>query len=178
MELCDFSALELTRLLHGKQASAVEIINSALERIAAVDGQPGSLAPDPALSSEDQQKVHAFISLTAEAALAQAAEIDKKVAAGEDPGPLAGVPFTVKDIFCVKDTHSTAASKILANDADRGVTAFMPLAIGVYEDKKGQVYVSQLNVGLLGMMFGGTIADVMGAAGKDLNEVVSSVAAK
>lgn len=71
-----------------------------------------------------------------------------------------------------------SASKILANDADRGVTAFMPLAIGVYEDKKGQVYVSQLNVGLLGMMFGGTIADVMGAAGKDLNEVVSSVAAK
>lgn len=70
------------------------------------------------------------------------------------------------------------ASKILANDADRGVTAFMPLALGVYEDKKGQVFVSQLNVGLLGMMFGGTIADVMGMAGKDLNEVVASVAAR
>lgn len=70
------------------------------------------------------------------------------------------------------------ASKILANDADRGVTAFMPLALGVFEDKKGQVYVSQLNVGLLGMMFGGTIADVMGMAGKDLNEVVSSVKAR
>ena len=70
------------------------------------------------------------------------------------------------------------ASKILANDVDRGVTAFMPLALGVFEDKKGQVYVSQLNVGLMGMMFGGTIADVMGMAGKDLNEVVASVAAK
>ena len=70
------------------------------------------------------------------------------------------------------------ASKILANDADRGVTAFMPLALGVYEDKKGQVYVSQLNVGLLGMMFGGTIAEVMGMAGRDLNEVVVSVAAR
>lgn len=70
------------------------------------------------------------------------------------------------------------ASKILANDADRGVTAFMPLALGVYEDKKGQVYVSQLNVGLMGMMFGGTIADVMGMAGNDLNEVVESIAAK
>ena len=46
------------------------------------------------------------------------------------------------------------ASKILAKDADRGVTAFMPLALGVYEDKQGQVYVSQLNVGLTGMMFG------------------------
>ena len=67
------------------------------------------------------------------------------------------------------------ASKILANDVDRGVTAFMPLGIGVYEDKQGNVYVSQLNVGLLGMMFGGTIADVMGMAGKDINEVVASV---
>lgn len=70
------------------------------------------------------------------------------------------------------------ASKILANEVDRGVTAFMPLGIGVYEDKQGQVYVSQLNVGLLGMMFGGTISDVMGMAGKDINEVIASVAAK
>lgn len=70
------------------------------------------------------------------------------------------------------------ASKILAKDTDRGVTAFMPLGLGVYEDKNGQVFVSQLNVGLLGMMFGGTIADVMGMAGKDLNEVIASVAAK
>lgn len=70
------------------------------------------------------------------------------------------------------------ASKILAEDKNRGVTAFMPLAIGVYEDKAGQVYISQLNVGLLGKMFGGTIADVMGTAGADLNEVVASVAAR
>lgn len=70
------------------------------------------------------------------------------------------------------------ASTILANDVDRGVTAFMPLGLGVYEDKKGQVFVSQLNVGLLGMMFGGTIADVMGKAGRDLKEVVESVATK
>jgi uncharacterized protein (DUF302 family) len=70
------------------------------------------------------------------------------------------------------------ASKILANVADRGVTAFMPLALGVYEDKSGRVYVSQLNVGLLGMMFGGTISDVMGMAGKDLTAVVTSVAAR
>ena len=45
------------------------------------------------------------------------------------------------------------ASKILANEADRGVTAFMPLAIGVFEDKKGQVYVSRLNVGLMGIVY-------------------------
>ncbi len=70
------------------------------------------------------------------------------------------------------------ASKILADDANRGVTAFMPLALGIYEDKNGQVFVSQLNIRLLGMMFGGTIADVMGTAGADLNEVVAVATAK
>ena len=70
------------------------------------------------------------------------------------------------------------ASEILTEDANRIVTALMPLAIGVFEDKKGQVFVSQMNIGLMGMMFGGTIADVMGKASKDLNEVVASVSAK
>lgn len=74
--------------------------------------------------------------------------------------------------------NSRYASKILANDGDRGVTAFMPLALGVYEDKKGQVFVSQPNVGLLGMMFGGSIADVMGMAGKDITLAVKSVSAR
>ena len=67
------------------------------------------------------------------------------------------------------------ASHILANDVDRGVTAFMPLAIGVYQDRNGQVYVARLNVGLLGRMFGGTIAEVMGAAGEDLQGTIASV---
>ena len=70
------------------------------------------------------------------------------------------------------------AAMILTDDANRGVTAIMPPAIGVYEDKKGQVYISQLNVKLLGMMFGGTIAKVMKMAGTDLNEVVDSAISK
>lgn len=122
MELCDLSAQELSRLLRRREISAVEILNSALERIAAVDGRPGTLVEErtelrleAALSDEDRSKVHAFITLTAERARAQAEAVDHKLAAGEDPGPLAGVPFTVKDIFCVKGTPSTAASRILAN---------------------------------------------------------------
>ena len=39
-------------------------------------------------------------------------------------------------------------SAILADDANRGVTAFMPLAIGVYEDERGQVWILRLNVAL------------------------------
>jgi uncharacterized protein (DUF302 family) len=69
-------------------------------------------------------------------------------------------------------------SKILADDKNRGVTAFMPLELGVYEDKKGRVFVSQLNVGLLGKMFGGTVANVMGMAGKDIKAVIESVSAE
>ena len=53
----------------------------------------------------------------------------------------------------------------------------MPLAIGVYEDSQGNVYVTRVNVKLLGMMFGGTIAKVMGMAGKDLDDVVESALA-
>ena len=65
-------------------------------------------------------------------------------------------------VCSVNVCNPRSASKILADDANRGVTAIMPLAIGVYEDKKGQVFVSQLNVKLLGKMFGGTIAEMMG----------------
>ncbi len=114
MELCDLNALELTRLVRSRETSAVDIVKACLERIAQVDGRPGSLESAD-LTEEDRKRVHAFISLTDADALQQAEEVDRKLAAGEEPGALAGVPFTVKDIFCVKDTYSTAASKILAN---------------------------------------------------------------
>ncbi len=114
MELCDLTARELSALLRARKTSAVEILASTLERVGAVDGRPGT--PDPApLSDEDRRKVHAFITLTDERALAQAKAIDSRLAAGEDPGPLAGIPFTVKDVFCVRGTPTTAASRILAN---------------------------------------------------------------
>src|SRR5450759_726934 len=114
MELCDLSAFELAGLLRQKQASAVEILDSALIRVAAVDGRPGTLEPGP-LTDEDLSRVHAFRTLTPERGRAQAKAVDQKLADGEDPGPLAGIPFTVKDIFCVEGTPSTAASRILAN---------------------------------------------------------------
>jgi aspartyl-tRNA(Asn)/glutamyl-tRNA(Gln) amidotransferase subunit A len=114
MELCDLSAGELALLLRRRETSAQEILASTLQRIQAVDGRPGSLEGGPA-QPEDDHRVHAFITLTAERARRQAAEIDRRLAAGEDPGPLAGIPFTVKDIFTVQGTPSTAASRILAN---------------------------------------------------------------
>jgi len=114
MELCDHSAYELRQLLREGKTTAQEILESSLKRIETVDGRPGTLEPGEIIA-EDSQKVHAFITPTPERARQQAAEVDRKLAAGEDPGPLAGIPFTVKDIFCVKDTPTTAASRILAN---------------------------------------------------------------
>lgn len=114
MELCDLPAHELTRLLRQRKISATEILASCLARIETIDGRPGSLEPGE-ISEEDQKTVHAFITLTDDRARAQAMAVDKKLTAGEDPGRLAGVPFTVKDIFCVQGTRTTAASRILAN---------------------------------------------------------------
>jgi aspartyl-tRNA(Asn)/glutamyl-tRNA(Gln) amidotransferase subunit A len=114
MELCDLSALEMIQLIRQKKASAVEVLQSTYLRIGSVDGRCGSLDGGP-LTEEDRSKVHAFITLTDERASAQAQLVDEKIAKGEDPGPLAGAPFSVKDIFCVSGTPSTAASRILAN---------------------------------------------------------------
>jgi uncharacterized protein (DUF302 family) len=85
---------------------------------------------------------------------------------------------TLERVGSVNICNPRHVSKILADDKNRLVTAFMPLAFGVYEDKKGQVFVSRLNIGLLGKMFGGTISEVMGTAGKELSEVVESVTAR
>jgi len=71
-----------------------------------------------------------------------------------------------------------SSSRILADDGNKKVTAFMPIEIGIYEDKSRQVYVSELNVGLLGKMFGGTIAEVMSDVGKDIKDIIAAVAQK
>ena len=85
-------------------------------------------------------------------------------------------PFGAMERVCsINVCNPRYAWQILSDDANRGVTAFMPLAVGIYEDKKGQVFVSQLNVRLLGMMFGGTIAKMMNMAGIDINGVIASV---
>lgn len=114
MELCDLSAIEIRNLINKKKVSALEVLDSCLTRIEAVDGCPGTLDYGDE-TEEDTKRVHAFITPTFETAREQAKEVDRKLAAGEPSGILAGIPITVKDIFCVKGTPSTAASRILAN---------------------------------------------------------------
>jgi len=68
------------------------------------------------------------------------------------------------------------AKKILESDDDKKVSTMMPLGIGIYETKGGQVYISTMNIGIMGMMFGGTIADVMEDAGEDIEEMLEDIA--
>ena len=104
------SAADIISQVRSGNLTALDVTDALLAHIERVDGLPGRV-DGPA----EAPGVHAFITVTAERARGQARAVDEKIAAGEDPGALAGVPFTAKDIFCVAGTPSTAASKILAN---------------------------------------------------------------
>jgi len=78
-DLWSLPATELARLLRRGEASAGEIAVSALDRLASVN---------PAINAVVQQMP--------EQALAAARGVDERIARGEDPGPLAGVPVTTK----------------------------------------------------------------------------------
>lgn len=69
--------------------------------------------------------LNAYTLITADRALAEAERVDAAVAAGVDPGPLAGVPYSVKNLFDLKGVVTIAGSKINADDppAARDATA-------------------------------------------------------
>ena len=101
--ICDLSAYELVARLKSGQFNAEGALEATLARIAAAEG------------TDESPGVHAYLAIAEERARKQAKAVDRAIEAGEDPGPLAGVPLAVKDIFCVADTRSTAGSKILSN---------------------------------------------------------------
>ena len=68
-------------------------------------------------------------------------------------------PQRVKVVQLCKPEY---AKRVLMTD--RFVSALMPCAIAVWEDDDGSVQVSKMNTGLMGKLFGGTIAEVMGGS--------------
>jgi aspartyl-tRNA(Asn)/glutamyl-tRNA(Gln) amidotransferase subunit A len=89
------SAAEIARAVAGRKLSALSVTEAALARIAKYD---------PVLNS--------FTDVTADRARAKARSIDAAVASGENAGPLAGVPFAVKNLFDVAGLPTRAGSKI------------------------------------------------------------------
>jgi len=69
------------------------------------------------------------------------------------------------------------AYAIVKNDADKNILAMMPFRLGVYEDKKGDVYFTGANMGIMSKMFGGNVDRVMGASAKELEVAFKSIAA-
>jgi aspartyl-tRNA(Asn)/glutamyl-tRNA(Gln) amidotransferase subunit A len=87
---------ELVSDLQRRAISSVELTRAYLSRI-----------------ERHQAVCNAFITVTPEAALAEAARADARLAAG-DAGPLTGVPIAHKDIFCTSGTRTTCGSRMLA----------------------------------------------------------------
>ncbi|MEG6586335.1 Asp-tRNA(Asn)/Glu-tRNA(Gln) amidotransferase subunit GatA [Dendrosporobacter sp. 1207_IL3150] len=123
MDFFKYKAHQLHSLLKNKEVSAVEITNSVIERINAVEGS-----------------VKAYITQTSEAALEKAKAVDAKIQKGEEISPLAGIPGAIKDNICISGTKTTCASKILAD--------FIPPYNATVMEKLGQdtVVVGKANL--------------------------------
>ena len=63
------------------------------------------------LAEAENPKTNAFLTFSTERALAAARRVDQKIAAGEDPGPLAGVPIAIKDVILTRGVRTTCGSR-------------------------------------------------------------------
>ena len=89
-------AVDIARDVRAGTRTAREVCE---EHLAAVDGR--------------EEDLHAFNVVLADQARADADQVDRRVAAGEDPGPLAGVPVALKDNLCTRGIPTTCSSRIL-----------------------------------------------------------------
>src|SRR6185369_17803519 len=93
---------EAAALIAARQVSPVELVDSCLARIAALDGRLAS-----------------FVTVTAERARRDARKAEAEIMASGPRGPLHGIPYGLKDIFDVAGVRTTAQSRLLADNIAR-----------------------------------------------------------
>jgi len=96
--ICYLSAVELARLIRERELSSVTVTQAFLDRITAIDDGLG-----------------AYCTVTAESALDQALDAERAVAAGQNIGPLHGVPVSIKDLIFTKGVLTTRGSAIYSD---------------------------------------------------------------
>ena len=109
--------------LRAGQVSSVELTRAALAEI-----------------EVQQPKFNAYVTVTADLALEQAARADAELASGLDRGPLHGIPYALKDVFQTKGIRTTVGSKIFADhipDSDSAVYELLRNAGAVLAGKAG-----------------------------------------
>jgi aspartyl-tRNA(Asn)/glutamyl-tRNA(Gln) amidotransferase subunit A len=112
------------RRLRARELTAVRVTEGCLRRIEA-----------------DNPELNAFITVTADEALRQAREADQELAAGNDRGPLHGVPISIKDLFDIRGVPTTAASRVREKHvAERDAPAIAHLR------QAGAVFVGKTNL--------------------------------
>lgn len=89
---------EAGKALRTRKISSVELTQQCLARI-----------------NELQPKLNAWITVTADSALAEAKKCDEELAQGHDRGPLHGIPIGLKDLFYTKGVLTTGGSKLFAD---------------------------------------------------------------
>ena len=94
-EICRMHATDLAARSGTRQLSATEVTEAALRRMETLEPH-----------------IHAFCTPTPDVARDAAAAVDAKIAAGEDPGLLAGVPIGIKDLVATKDILTVMGSPL------------------------------------------------------------------
>jgi aspartyl-tRNA(Asn)/glutamyl-tRNA(Gln) amidotransferase subunit A len=114
-ELTRMGALALADAMRRGETSAREVVDAHLDVIAARDGVVAEGDVWHALPADQLRAtdVHAFLVVTAARARAQADDVDRRRAAGEPLGPLAGVPLALKDVLTMRGVPTTCGSRML-----------------------------------------------------------------
>ncbi len=126
--------VELGRAYRDGSLSPVEVTAHLLERIESYDG-----------------RLHAFIELTRERALAEAGAAEAAFKAGLERGPLHGIPYAVKDLYNVKGLATTAGTHLLADNIAEADCAAVERLAAAGMVLLGKTHTVQFALGIIGV---------------------------